>query len=46
MLYSFYSWAYLGSFIREILLSEGTIDPEDVHLIYQTDQPSSAVKHI
>ncbi len=39
-------WARLRTFMKESLLMEGTIDPEDVELFHMTDSPEEAVSII
>lgn len=39
-------WSRLGEFVREVMVPEGTIDPEDYSLFSATDDPIEAVARI
>jgi predicted Rossmann-fold nucleotide-binding protein len=39
-------WADMLSWIRNVMLEEGKISPEDVDLLYLTDSPEAAVQFI
>lgn len=39
-------WTPLLEFVHHSMVSEGTIDPEDVNLLHVTDSPIEAVHHI